>query len=86
MYIHGSDGRSHERGQVVGPREFPIIVREDYTLRPCGVSPCGWNGFGLFSIEQQLRPIGGSLEILSSAASGTRAIVILPLTSEGAMT
>jgi signal transduction histidine kinase len=49
----------------------------------------GWDaksGFGLFSIAQQLRPIGGMLKILSTPESGTRAIVIVPLTAEAATT
>ncbi len=49
----------------------------------------GWDaksGFGLFSIVQQLRPIGGMLKILSTPESGTRAIVIVPLTAEAATT
>ena len=37
------------------------------------------SGFGLFSIVQQLRPIGGELEIISTPDNGTRAIVTVPL-------
>ena len=37
------------------------------------------SGFGLFSIVQQLRPIGGELEIVSTPVNGTRAIVTVPL-------
>lgn len=43
-------------------------------------------GFGLFSIEQQLRPIGGMLEILSAPGCGTQAVVIFPLTTTAATT
>ena len=42
------------------------------------------SGFGLFSIEQQLRPIGGELEIVSAPDNGTRAIVTFPLAANGA--
>lgn len=48
-----------------------------------------WNAkssFGLFSIEQQLRPLGGQLEIHSTPQCGTRAIVTFPLTAEAATT
>ena len=38
--------------------------------------------FGLFSIEQQLRPIGGTLSLESLADNGTCAKVTLPLASE----
>ncbi len=40
------------------------------------------SGFGLFSIEQQLRPIGGMLEIVSAPGCGTQAVVIFPLPTE----
>jgi len=40
-------------------------------------------GIGLLSINQQLDPIGGRLEIESSPGSGTRAVVIVPLDSSG---
>ena len=40
-------------------------------------------GFGLYSIDQQLHPIGGRLEIASSPGSGTRAVVIVSLDAEG---
>jgi signal transduction histidine kinase len=43
------------------------------------------SGFGLFSIVQQLRPIGGDLEIISTPDNGTRAIVSVPL-AVGAVT
>jgi len=40
-------------------------------------------GFGLFSIGQQLHPIGGKLEIVSSPESGTRAVATVPFDAEG---
>jgi len=43
-------------------------------------------GFGLFSIDQQLGPIGGKLEIVSTPGSGTQAVVIFPLPTEAATT
>jgi len=43
-------------------------------------------GFGLFSIDQQLRPIGGKLEIVSAPGSGTQAVVIFPLPTVAATT
>lgn len=52
----------------------------------CGYDPSavggqnGWgNGFGLFSIEERLAPIGGRLAIESDIGRGTRAILTLPL-------
>ena len=36
-------------------------------------------GIGLLSITQQLLSIGGTLEVLSSPGSGTRAVIIVPL-------
>jgi signal transduction histidine kinase len=40
--------------------------------------------FGLFSITQQLQPLGGELEIVSTPGSGTRATLIVPLALEKA--
>ncbi len=40
--------------------------------------------FGLFSITQQLEPMGGELEIVSTPGSGTRATLIVPLVLEKA--
>lgn len=40
-------------------------------------------GFGLYSIDQQLHPIGGRLEIASSPGSGTRAVVTVSLDAGG---
>ena len=45
-------------------------------------SVCGGNartGFGLFSIDQQLRPIGGKLETTSTPGSGTCVELIVPI-------
>ena len=38
-------------------------------------------GFGLFSIEEQLREIGGRFEIESSPGAGARALLVAPLES-----
>lgn len=41
-----------------------------------------WNGFGLFSIRERLKPLGGRIEIESEPGKGTRVAIILP-PSEG---
>jgi len=49
----------------------------------------GWDtesGFGLFSIDQQLRPLGGMLEVLSAPGCGTKAVVIFPLPTKATTT
>jgi len=43
-------------------------------------------GFGLFSIDHQLRPIGGQLEIISAPGCGTQAVVSFPLPTKAATT
>ena len=39
----------------------------------------GLNGFGLLSVEQQIRTLGGSFELMSHVGEGTRATIMVPL-------
>ena len=45
-------------------------------------SDSGKTGFGLFSIRERLRQLGGRLEIESSKGRGTRVTIIIPLSGE----
>jgi signal transduction histidine kinase len=40
-------------------------------------------GFGLFSIRERLKHLGGSLELCSGAGRGTRISIIAPLKNGG---
>jgi signal transduction histidine kinase len=40
-------------------------------------------GFGLFSIEERLRQLGGNFEIFSQPGKGVRAVLVAPLQVEG---
>ncbi|TVQ61514.1 MAG: sensor histidine kinase [Phycisphaerales bacterium] len=42
--------------------------------------------FGLLSVEQQIRGVGGSFNLVSSVGEGTRATITVPTTSHGAPT
>jgi signal transduction histidine kinase len=39
-------------------------------------------GFGLFSIRERLRPVGGRLEVQSAPGAGTHVCLTVPLTGE----
>jgi PAS domain S-box-containing protein len=41
-------------------------------------------GFGLFSIEERLRHLGGRFEVFSEPGKGVRAVLVVPLQIEGA--
>jgi signal transduction histidine kinase len=67
-----------------GHDELSICVTDDGIGFQCAVlgarfSPDG--GFGLFSVEAQVKAIGGHVEIDTAPGRGTRARVILPLPS-----
>jgi signal transduction histidine kinase len=42
-------------------------------------SPTGVQGFGLFSIRERLKYLGGQLEVLSGLGQGTQVALVVPL-------
>ncbi|MBT8121223.1 MAG: transporter substrate-binding domain-containing protein [Gammaproteobacteria bacterium] len=58
-----------------------IIVEDDGAGMPATIEvkhPAGEGGFGLFSIEERMHDLGGSLSIESSPGQGVRAILTVP--------
>ena len=71
---------------VTGTRTARFTVRDTGPgIDPSVVDRCsdGVGRFGLISVEQQIRGIGGSFDIVSRAGDGTRAIITVPLEPEG---
>ena len=54
-------------------------------FEPVALGHCttGVHRFGLLSVEQQIRGIGGTFEIVSSIGEGTRATITVPLEPQG---
>ena len=66
-----------------GGNHVKIIVRDDGIGFDAGVLiPSGKieSGYGLFSIKERMADMGGSLEIVSEAGQGTKAIMHVPIT------
>jgi len=62
-----------------------IIVEDDGAGMPATLGnehPTGEGGFGLFSIEERMNDLGGSLSIESSPGQGVRAILTVPFEVE----
>jgi PAS domain S-box-containing protein len=67
---------------VLSSRDDHVSVRvEDRGVGFDTSSPAGnaGSGFGLFSVHEQIRRLGGTVEILSRAGEGTRVTVRVPL-------
>jgi signal transduction histidine kinase len=63
-------------------QELSICVADDgrgFQRTPLGTRFTPDGGFGLFSIDAQVKAIGGHLKIDTAPGRGTRATVILPL-------
>jgi len=67
-------------------RTMEIIVEDDGIGLPAGRPPrrAAEGGFGLFSIEERMADIGGSLALASAAGHGVRATLTAPLDGEPA--
>ena len=62
-----------------------IIVEDDgagMSATRGGEHPAGEGGFGLFSIEERMNDLGGSLSIESPPGQGVRAILTVPFEVE----
>jgi len=62
-----------------------IVVEDDGAGMPAtmgDVHPTDEGGFGLFSIEERMNDLGGSLSIESSPGQGVRAILTVPFEVE----
>jgi len=63
-----------------------IEVEDDgvgFLVSPRGRGDGMRGGFGLFSIQERLRHLGGSFEIFSQPGAGVRAVLVVPLRVEG---
>lgn len=69
---------------VSNERTLRIIVRDSgpgfAQSDPPGAT--GRLGFGLLSVEQQIRGIGGSFDLVSSVCDGTRATIMVPIENQ----
>jgi CheY-like chemotaxis protein len=77
---HSGTGEAHVTMMRTGDGYCRIIV-EDHGrgFDPESVKPGPSGGFGLFSIQQRLLYMGGTLEIESSPGRGTRAVLSIPI-------
>jgi CheY-like chemotaxis protein len=80
---HAGTGRAEVRLESVGPA-LHLIVRDEGPGFDCGVraatpASSGSNGFGLFSIRERMRAVGGTLQIESSPGHGTTVTLTIPL-------
>jgi CheY-like chemotaxis protein len=83
---HAGTGRAEVRLESVGPA-LRLTVRDEGPGFDCGVraaapSSLGSNGFGLFSIRERMRAVGGTLDIESSPGQGTTVTLTVPLTQD----
>ena len=65
--------------------ELRIEVEDDgvgFLVSPRGRGEGMREGFGLFSIRERLRHLGGSFEVFSQPGSGVRAVLLVPLQQE----
>ncbi len=62
-----------------------IVEDEGQGFDPTSVKPGPSGGFGLFSIQQRLLYMGGSLEIESAPGRGTRAVLTIPIRRHAAL-
>jgi CheY-like chemotaxis protein len=63
-----------------------IEVEDDgvgFLVSPHGRGDGMREGFGLFSIQERLRHLGGSFEVFSQPGRGVRAVLVVPLRVEG---
>jgi CheY-like chemotaxis protein len=63
-----------------------IEVEDDgvgFLVSPHGRGDGMRGGFGLFSIQERLRHLGGSFEVFSEPGRGVRAVLVVPLRVEG---
>jgi signal transduction histidine kinase len=70
---------------ITGPRTARFSVRDTGPgFDPSALTPATdcFGRFGLFSVEQQIRGIGGAFELVSHVGEGTRAIITAPLEPE----
>lgn len=84
---HAGTGQAHVRLEW-NDRHLRIEVRDqgvgfDLTATTAAVAPNGGisSKFGLFSIQERMRALGGSLELESAPGKGTTATLVLPLLS-----
>jgi signal transduction histidine kinase/CheY-like chemotaxis protein len=56
-----------------------IVEDKGKGFNPASVKPGPTSGFGLFSIQQRLLYLGGKLEIESTSAQGTKAVLTMPI-------
>jgi PAS domain S-box-containing protein len=66
--------------------EVRIEVEDDgvgFYVSEFGVGDGKGERFGLFSITERLRHLGGSFEVFSQPGSGVRAVLVVPLPDEG---
>jgi len=63
-----------------------ISVEDDgrgFAAAKAGRRPDLGGGFGLFSVREQLRHLGGELQVDSSPGRGTRAVILMPMPATG---
>jgi CheY-like chemotaxis protein/anti-sigma regulatory factor (Ser/Thr protein kinase) len=83
---HAGTGRAEVRLESAGPA-LRLIVRDegpgfDSRVRTAAPASLGSNGFGLFSIRERMRAVGGTLDIESSPGQGTTVTLTVPLTQD----
>ena len=61
-----------------------VTVSDDGVGFDPGASVATDHGFGLFSIRERLKHLGGRMEIVSAPGQGTRVTLEAPITSEKA--
>lgn len=73
---------------VTGSRRVRLIVRDDGPGFDPQAAPHegGPEHFGLLSVREQVRGLGGTFELVSAPGQGTRATVTLPLAEESGIT
>jgi PAS domain S-box-containing protein len=77
---HSGSPQAHVAMMRTGEDCCRLIVEDDgHGFDPASVKPGPSGGFGLFSIQQRLLYMGGTLEIESAPGQGTRTVLSIPI-------
>jgi signal transduction histidine kinase len=71
-----------DHGPGISPKDLPHIFEPFYRGRDVMASPIGGAGLGLSLVDRQMRALGGSVTVRSSANTGTSFTLHLPTVAE----
>ena len=84
--VKHSKARTASLSLSLSGNRFRLAVEDDgcgFDVSKAFTDPDAQSGIGLLSMSQQLEPIGGKLDIVSSPGAGTRAVIIVLLDPAG---